>query len=299
MEVATPLAEYGGSTQAVQYHYDISGDFYRLWLDPSMTYSCALWDLDDPGEALHAAQERKIAFHLDAARALRADRVLDIGCGWGGLLHAASARGRARQLVGLTLSKDQAAHVRAMSLPGVDVRLESWTHHAPAAPYDSIISVGAFEHFAKPEDTVEEKIAVYRDFFQRCAGWLTRDGRMSLQTIAYGTMKREEASEFINNEIFPSADLPTLEEILRAAEGVMEISLVRNDRPHYARTFAAWAENLRRRRDEAQAMVGEQVTRRYERYLTQSSLGFMMGKIGLLRLALRPIARKWSTIAKP
>ncbi|MBT2323911.1 class I SAM-dependent methyltransferase [Variovorax paradoxus] len=298
MDAATAVAEYGGSAQAVQYHYDVGRAFYQLWLDESLTYSCALWTHGED-DTLQLAQQRKIALHIEAARAASADSVLDIGCGWGGLLRQLSACGTGKRIVGLTLSVDQAAYVRSMKLPGAEIRLESWTHHTPSAPYDAIISVGALEHFAKPDDTIEKKVAMYRDFFRRCSDWLAPEGRMSLQTIAYGTMKREEASEFINTEIFPSADLPTLGEIVQAAEGVFEITTVWNDRLHYARTFAAWAENLRRRHDEAVAVVGEELTRRYERYLTQSSVGFMMGKIGLLRLALRLVSRKWSTLAKP
>jgi cyclopropane-fatty-acyl-phospholipid synthase len=296
---AEVLAEYGGSARAVQYHYDVGREFYQLWLDAGLTYSCGLWDLDDPRDTLERAQQRKIDFHLEASRALTAGSVLDVGCGWGALLSEISRRGRARRLVGLTLSEDQASYVRGLQLPCSEVRLESWTHHQPAEAYDSIVSVGAFEHFARPEDTVAQKIEVYRDFFSRCAGWLSPQGRMSLQSIAYGTMRREEASAFINNEIFPSADLPTLGEIVQAAEGIFEIVLVRNDRLHYAKTFSAWAENLRRRRLEAVRLAREDVTKRYERYLTQSSVGFLMGKIGLLRLVLRPVERKWPVLATP
>ena len=293
------VAEYGGSTTAVQYHYDVGREFYQLWLDETMTYSCALWNLGDDAEPLETAQHRKIDYHLDNARVKEGGSLLDIGCGWGGLVSRASRTRRPGAMVGLTLSEDQAAYVDALRLPGMQVRLESWTHHKPVRAYDSIVSVGAFEHFAKPEDSVAQKIEVYRDFLGRCSQWLTPDGRMSLQTIAYGTMKREEASEFINNEIFPSADLPTLGEVVEACAGIFEICAVRNDRLHYARTFSAWAENLRRRHKEAVDLVGEETTRRYERYLTQSSVGFLMGKIGLLRFELRPVARKWSALAKP
>jgi cyclopropane-fatty-acyl-phospholipid synthase len=296
---AVAVPQYGGSASAVRYHYDVGREFYQLWLDPTMTYSSALWDMGNPDESLEQAQHRKIDYHLDNARVRRGGSLLDVGCGWGGLVTAASRSRGAARMVGLTLSEDQAAYVESLALPGMQVRLESWTEHRPQALYDSIISIGAFEHFAKPEDTIAQKIEVYRDFLARCAAWLAPDGRMSLQTIAYGTMDREEASDFINTEIFPSADLPTLTEVTQAAHGVMEICSVRNDRLHYARTFAAWAENLRRRHDESVALVGEETTRRYERYLTQSSVGFMMGKISLLRFEMRPVERKWSILAKP
>lgn len=286
---------YGGSAEAVQYHYDVGREFYRLFLDETMTYSCALWDTNEGvRDSLQAAQERKIDFHLERSRAANGRSLLDIGCGWGGLVARAAALPAMERVVGLTLSRDQASHVQDMHSPGVDVRLESWVDHAPQAPYDAIVSVGAFEHFAAPEDSVAEKIATYRDFFERCRTWLTPRGRMSLQTIAYGNMRREEASAFINNEIFPAADLPTLEEIVCAASGVLEITELHNHRLHYARTLEHWAANLRRRRSEAVELVGEETTARYQRYLTQSAAGFYAGKIHLLRLCLRPASDRWA-----
>ena len=293
--------DYGGSADAVKYHYDVGREFYALWLDPTMAYSCALWEGDEAAgdETLESAQRRKFAFHLGHARAARAKAVLDIGCGWGGVVREAAGLPGVERVVGLTLSDDQAEYVRGFGLPNVDIRLESWVDHTPSGPYDSIISVGAFEHFAKPEDSIAEKIAVYRDFFERCRAWLAPGGRMSLQSIAYGSMRREDASAFINNEIFPAADLPTLGEIAQAAEGVLEIVETYNHRLHYARTMQAWASNLRRRREEAVALVGEEVTQRYERYLTQTAVGFYMGKIGLLRIALRPITKNWRESAAP
>jgi cyclopropane-fatty-acyl-phospholipid synthase len=290
-------SDYGGSAEAIRYHYDVGREFYALWLDDTMSYSSALWDAADPKDTLLASQRRKIAYHLDNARALRATRLLDIGCGWGGVMRAAAALPNVRQIVGLTLSEDQAACVRNAGNPKFEVRLENWVNHKPTAPYDSIVSIGAFEHFAKPSETIEEKIKVYRDFFTVCRSWLTPEGRMSLQTIAYGSMKREEASQFINEEIFPDADLPTLAEIASAAEGVMEIVSVANHRLHYARTFETWASNLKKNHAKAVELVGEETTVRYERYLMQSSTGFYMGKIGLLRLALRPINSSWRQMA--
>jgi cyclopropane-fatty-acyl-phospholipid synthase len=291
--------DYGGSASAVQYHYDVGREFYRLWLDETLTYSCALWDDATPDEDLRAAQVRKIDHHLAQARAERAEAVLDIGCGWGGLIRRLTERFAPEHVVGLTLSEDQAAYVRGMSIANADVRLESWTRHEPLRSYDAIVSVGALEHFTKPEDSVPEKIATYREFFEKCRGWLTPEGRMSLQTISYGSMNRKEASAFINNEIFPASDLPRLAELAAAADGIFEVSLVRDDRLHYARTFQAWANNLRLHRAEATALVGEDVTKRYERYLKQSSIGFYMGKIGLLRLSLRPIVAGWAAMSAP
>lgn len=270
---------------AIRHHYDAGNDFYRLWLDDTLSYSCAL--RENPDDTLELAQEHKLRHHLDAVGARHAGAVLDIGCGWGAILARLAEQGVARS-VGLTLSPEQAEFVRAAGYPGVEVRLEDWRHHTPTERFDGIVSIGAFEHFASPEDTPAEKIAVYREFFTRCRDWLTADGVLSLQTIAYANMTRDQASAFMQQQIFPDADLPTLAEITAAADGLFEVRSLRNDRLDYAWTCEQWARRLRERRAEATDLVGAEVVARYERYLKLSALGFRMGKIGLLRLVLVP-----------
>lgn len=291
-------SDYGGSKNAIEYHYDVGQEFYELWLDETLTYSCAQWSADIDAGDLKAAQENKIRAHLDAANVKPGSNVLDIGCGWGALMKIARKERHVGLATGLTLSEDQFSHICRMGLSGTKVRLEHWADHLPTDPYDAIVSIGAFEHFAKPEQTVAEKISVYADFFHRCHQWLAPGGRMSLQTIAYGTMRREDASPFINNEIFPAADLPSLAEIVQAAEGIFEITRVSNDRLHYSRTLECWGRRLAARRQDAVRLVGEDVTSRYERYLKQTAVGFHMGKIGLLRIALRPITGRWGQDAR-
>lgn len=270
---------------AIRHHYDAGNDFFRLWLDPSLTYSCAL--RENPDDTLEVAQERKLRFYLDAIGADEARAVLDIGCGWGAILERLAQRGVARS-VGLTLSAEQAEYVRAQEYSGVEVRIENWLHYEPDIRFDGIVSIGAFEHFARPDDSAGEKIRVYREFFTRCREWLRPDGALSLQTIAYANMAREQASAFMQQEIFPDADLPTLAEITAAAEGLFEVRSMTNGRLDYAWTCAEWARRLRAHRAEAEAIVGSEVVARYERYLKLSALGFRMGKIGLLRLVLVP-----------
>jgi cyclopropane-fatty-acyl-phospholipid synthase len=279
----------GGTESAIRHHYDASNTFYRLWLDESMTYSCALWDDHDSSADLATAQRKKIAYHLDCAGIGRARHVLDIGCGWGAVLAQALSQKQMETATGLTLSEAQLQHLVARNLPNLDVRKESWVDHKPSVSYDSIISIGAFEHFASPGNTSDEKVDLYREFFEKCRSWLSPTGRMSLQTIAYGTMRAEEASEFINLHIFPDSELPQPHEILQAASGIFEVTLLRNDRIHYGRTCDIWYRNLRRQRDIAVKLVGTEKVSQYEKYLRMSSFGFYSGKICLLRLALTPI----------
>ncbi|WP_067657888.1 SAM-dependent methyltransferase [Nocardia harenae] len=278
-------ARAASAAAAVRHHYDVGNDFYALWLDPSLTYSCAM--PTGPADTLAAAQQRKLSYHLDAVRAHDATALLDIGCGWGALLAVAASEGVPR-LTGLTLAEEQAAHVRALDLPGTEVAVRNWLHYEPERRFDGIVSIGAFEHFATPEDSRAAKIGVYRSFFERCRSWLNPGRTLSLQTIAYANMTRDQASTFIQREIFPDADLPTLAEIAAAADGLFEVRTVRNDRMDYAWTCEQWAARLKARRAEAVALAGPEVTERYERYLRLSALGFRMGKIGLLRIVLEP-----------
>lgn len=274
------------TAEAVRHHYDVGNAFYDLWLDDTRTYSCAL--REGPDDTLESAQERKLAFHLDAIDAGHAGAVLDIGCGWGSILERLALTHHVPRSVGLTLSEKQAAFVSGRGYPGVEVRVEDWRDHEPEGRYDGIISIGAFEHFARPDDTPAEKVARYRNFFTRCRDWLTPGGTVSLQTIAYANMARDDASAFMQQEIFPHADLPTLAEITAAAEGVFEIRRMHNGRLDYAWTCEQWARRLRARRTEATELVGPEVVARYERYLKLSALGFRMNKIGLLRLVMTP-----------
>src|SRR5216683_3583229 len=163
----------GASPEAIQHHYDVSNDFYQLWLDSTMTYSGALWEENN---TLEAAQICKIDFHIQQARARNAQRVLDVGCGWGSILERLVKVNNVQYAVGLTLSQSQAAWVASLGQPRIEVRVENWLDHVPVAPYDAIISIGAFEHFAKPTLSNEQKVESYRSFFRSCHAWLKPGG---------------------------------------------------------------------------------------------------------------------------
>jgi cyclopropane-fatty-acyl-phospholipid synthase len=277
---------------AIRHHYDVGNEFFALWLDSSLTYSCAL--RESPDDTLEVAQQHKLRHHLDAVRADTAGAVLDIGCGWGSILQRLAEDHRVARSVGLTLSGEQAAFVRSRAYPGVEVRTQSWLDYEPDTRFDGIVSIGAFEHFARPEDAPAEKVRVYRDFFTRCRDWLSPGrGVLSLQTIAYANMSPADASRFIQQEVFPNADLPRLAEITAAAEGLFEVQSLDNGRLDYAWTCAEWARRLRRHRTAASRLVGPDMVARYERYLTLSALGFRMGKLQLLRIVLRPYGDKY------
>ena len=294
--MATTPERAGASRAAIRAHYDVGNEFYRLWLDQTMSYSSAMWRNAEDRAPLHEAQQRKIEWHLHHSGADRASDILDIGCGWGGMLRAAvQDRGfrspAIERAVGLTLSNAQAALAQQLAAEAgataIEIRVESWADHRPLAPYGALISVGAFEHFTKPADGSEAKVAIYRSFFEKCRELLTPEGCMTLQTIAYGDPDDMTPTGSLIHDIFPDSELPRLPEIIAAANGLFEIERLRNDRADYGRTCELWAATLKGRRAEAEALVGREQTRRYERYLKFAAWGFWSHRLHLLRLRMK------------
>jgi len=281
------VKEYrGASASAIQHHYDLSNEFYALWLDPSRTYSAALWE---DGDDLEKAQQHKLDHHIKEAHAANTAHVLDIGCGWGSTLKQLVAFHNVKKTTGLTLSKAQQEYIQSQSHPNIDVKLESWSDYSPETSFDAIISIGAFEHFASLQLTAEEKLSHYQRFFQCCHKWLKPKGRLSLQTIIYENASSENSSDFLANEIFPDSNVPHLAEIIKAAERRFEIIKLRNDRDHYTRTLRAWLKNLRAHRDEAVSLVGEQEVAKYEKYLSICMIAFHAANLNLSRITFQKL----------
>ncbi len=292
MTTAEGTRDYAGaSAEAIGRHYDLGNEFYRLWLDETLTYSCALWE---EGDTLEQAQVRKLDHLVEQARARGARRVLDIGCGWGSLLERVVTVHEADRVVGLTLSAEQAQLASARCGPRCDVRLESWTEHEPDEPYDAIISIGAFEHFARYGLDRDERVAGYRRFFRRCRDQVAPGGRLALQTNAKGSnvrLDRQAISDlrFIIETIFTESELPWLSEITAASERSFELISARNDAEHYALTCREWLARLRRNREAAVDLVGEQVVADYERYLGATVGHFEKRHLALLRLVFERV----------
>ena len=279
----------GAGSGAIRHHYDVGNDFWQVWLDPTMSYSCAMWV--DPADDLETAQRRKLDFHAGQASAAGAARVLDIGCGWGAqLMHLVGSQD-VKHAVGLTLSDAQAEYLRALAPSNVEVLVRSWSDYEPTEPFDAVISVGAFEHFARQGLSAEEQVEACRRFFGACRNWLKPGGRLSLQTIAYGDIPRDRPlrDRFIVDEIFPESELPRLADIARAAEMELEIERVRNDRDDYVKTLRAWLGRIKERRDDAIAASSEETVARYERYLRMFAYSMELGAFTLLRLTMRRI----------
>ncbi len=273
----------GASIQAIQQHYDLSNEFYQLWLDKTMTYSCALWQSND---SLEQAQLRKIDYHLEQSRSKNVHRLLDIGCGWGSLLVRAVEDYGVRNAVGLTLSNAQLKYIKKIGKERIYPYLDSWESHKPESSYDSIVSIGALEHFVRPEYSKDERISHYQKFFNQCHRWLKPSRNMSLQTMTYGIGEYKKGSVA---DIFPESNLPRLEELITASRQTFEIIRLKNHRLDYAKTCQEWLKRLKSKRELALKIVGEKALHNYEKFLFGGACAYIQRVFYLYRITLQRI----------
>ena len=283
----------GASRSAITYHYDIGREIYSLILDPLLIYSAAIWKADGKVAAsLEEAQANKLRYHLDAAGVGPGSRLLDIGCGWGGLIRTAAEQRGIGHATGLTLSEDQFSFVKGLALPATNVHLTSYENFHVEQPFDAVISIGAFEHFVKPGMRQAERLDVYRHFFDKVARWLAPGGRLSLQTIYWAHVDRTYADEIVPTDVFPESDLPYLSEVFEASRTSFEPVLMTTGADDYTRTLMEWFKRLKARRAEIEALAPDrELFRFFEDYFRTSIVGFRKRRIGLCRVAFRRLDR--------
>jgi cyclopropane-fatty-acyl-phospholipid synthase len=197
----------------------------------------------------------------------------------------------AEHAFGLTLSRAQYEHVQNLGDPRIGVALRGFAEHTPDERYDALCCIGALEHFARPDHTEAERLALYREFFGFCHRVLAPGSRMYLQFLAYGAAERDQLPPFFEHQVFPESDMPRLWEVCQALEHWFEVTRVRNDRADYVRTLNAWRRNLRRNHDAAEALVGAATVTRYLKFLGLSAIALQVGTTVLYRLSLRRIDR--------
>jgi cyclopropane-fatty-acyl-phospholipid synthase len=274
----------------VQAHYDLSDDFYRLFLDPTQTYSCAYFEREDM--TLEEAQIAKIDLALGKLGLQPGMTLLDVGCGWGATMRLAIEKYDVN-VVGLTLSKNQAAHVQK-SLDEMDsprskrVLLNGWEQFDE--PVDRIVSIGAFEHFGYDR---------YDAFFAMANNVLPADGVMLLHTIT-SLMKQQmidrslpitdelvQFIKFILTEIFPGGWTPTIETVEEhSMKAGFTLTRRQSLQPHYARTLDLWAAALAANQSEAIEIQSEEVYERYVKYVTGCAKMFRIGYVDVNQFTL-------------
>lgn len=287
-EALVAVGPAGASAAAIQFHYDIGTEFFRKWLGDELVYSAARWSdrLGDapPLETLELAQAAKLDFHLNAVRAGAGMSILDIGCGWGGLLRRAINVFDVAETIGVTLSEEQFSYVRAEDHPRVKVRLQSYENLELNKPVDAVISIGAFEHFVKPGLERDAKVAIYRQFFERCRSFLRAGGRLSLQTIFWQAVERDRANDIVPSDVFPESDLPYLDELFDASRHHFRTIYLEASEDDYARTLHAWLTRLRHSRLQFPHIVDAEKFAFYEAYLRRCIVGFKRRRISLARI---------------
>jgi cyclopropane-fatty-acyl-phospholipid synthase len=274
----------GRDRQAVQHHYDVSDDFYRLFLDEEMVYSCACFA---PGvRSLEEAQRAKLELVCRKLELGKGERFLDVGCGWGALVaHAVAHHGASA--VGITLSENQLAQARrrvAAGPPGASILAADY-RQLGEEQFHKIASVGMMEHVGQ---------ARLPQYFRALHRLLHPGGLLLNHAIADTSTDSPALSwtsrrggGFIERYIFPDGELVPLGTVLAAAEHAgFEVRDVESLREHYADTCAAWLERLESRWSEAERLVGRRRARAYRLYLASSSAQFRLRRISVFQVLL-------------
>ncbi|BDD84612.1 cyclopropane-fatty-acyl-phospholipid synthase [Tsukamurella pulmonis] len=253
---------------AIHHHYDVSNRFYELVLGPSMTYTCACYP--DAGATLEEAQENKYRLVFEKLRLKPGDRLLDVGCGWGGMVRYAARRGV--HAIGATLSKEQAEWAQAAIVAEglgefAEVRYSDY-RDVPEGDFDAISSIGLTEHIG---------VHNYPSYFTSLREKLKTGGLLLNHTITRHDNKLSgKGGQFIDRYVFPDGELTGSGRVIAAIQdiGGMEVRHEENLREHYARTLAGWCANLVDNWDEAVAEVGLGTARVWGLYMAGSRLGF-------------------------
>jgi len=265
------------SRRNVAHHYDLDGRLYSLFLDADRQYSCAYFE--HPGQSLDDAQLAKKR-HLGAKLLLKpGQRVLDIGCGWGGLaLYLAEMAGA--KVVGVTLSQEQLGIARSRATEknladAVEFRLQDYRDVEQG--FDRIVSVGMFEHVG---------VVHYDTFFRKCAEVLNDDGVIVLHSIG-----RSEGpgttNPWIAKYIFPGGYIPALSEVLPAIERAgLLVDDIEVLRLHYAETLKAWRERFLAHRDDVERIYDPRFVRMWEFYLASSEMAFRQQAMMVFQIQL-------------
>lgn len=292
LRLLTPRSRKSAEAE-IRFHYDVGNDFYSLWLDPSMLYTCAYYRKES--DDLATAQINKVNHICRKLRLQRGERLLDIGCGWGGLvMHAAEHYGV--QATGITLSAAQAEWAqRRIAEKGLGdrckVEVMDFRDLPPNARFDKISSVGVTEHVP-----ASQQPAYFAHAFQalESGGLFLNHCEVSTRTARRTNSLGERISrwlwkrdQFIDKYVFPDAKLVPLARVIRSAESMgFEVRDVESLREHYIMTLRAWGRGLEQRKAEAIRLVGERTYRVWRLYMSAGAFGFRAAGLNIVQTLL-------------
>lgn len=270
--------------QAIRYHYDLPSEFYALWLDERRMYSCAYFEREDVD--LDTAQQKKLDYICRKLRLSPGERLLDVGCGWGGfLIHAAKFYGV--EAVGITLSARQAEvareRIRNSGLNGrCRIELCDYRDLEVDRPFDKVVSVGMFEHVGEKN---------LREYFARIYKLLRPGGAFFNSGISASATYLRPGPSFIDRYVFPDGDLVPIYRTLSVAENCgFEVRDVESLREHYALTLRHWVKRLQDHAEEAQRIAGQETYRIWRLYMAATAHSFQVGRTNLYHvLCAKPL----------
>ena len=258
------------STQReIEVSYDVSNEFFRLWLDDRMHYTSASFLTGK--ETLEEAQINKCKILYDYAE-MNADKlILDIGCGWGANVEFLVSRG-VKRIHGITLSTAQHDEILARKLPGVWTKVIDYKDFEPTEKYDALVSIEMIDHLCSPAQAREGKaVDLYRTYFKKLHGWVKPGACFGFQAILRNrvprTRKDLEDLAFTADVIFPGGLNPRLEELIAAVNPYWEVLELRTQRESYGKTTGEWLRRMRSHEAQIRQQFGDKVYDDYERYL--------------------------------
>jgi cyclopropane-fatty-acyl-phospholipid synthase len=277
----------------IEHHYDVDNDFFALFLDKKYrAYSCGVWK---GAENLEQAQTDKFDRLCRYANVSHGNHVIEVGCGWGGLMNRIIEIYPDAHVHGLTLSTEQFDYVKRNANEQFSVGLCSWQDYSPPQrKFDSIISIGAFEHFASFDDQAAfRQRDIYKSFFDWCLSISTPDAQIGLQTIvisrAPNSISEVRDSRYLLDKVFPGSALPSISDIQAAIIDKYEISAVRRIGLDYARTLSEWNARLVLNQDKIVESYGQDLFDHYRTYFDSAKRCFETGYVDLYQVSLKRV----------
>ncbi|MCS6799856.1 MAG: class I SAM-dependent methyltransferase [Myxococcota bacterium] len=280
------------STQRdIEVSYDVSNEFFRLWLDENMHYTSASYLRGD--ETLEEAQQNKARILYEYAEMNEEKTILDVGCGWGANLEYIAQRG-CKRADGITLSTAQWEWIRARANPKIRAFVCDYADFEPEEPYDALVSIEMIDHLCSPAQSRQGlAVELYREYFRKLHGWIRPGGLFAFQAILRNRVPRNrkdlEDLRFTADVIFPGGLNPRLEELVMAVNPYWEILELRTQRESYGRTTAEWLRRLRMHEQEIRARWGDRLFEDYDRYLSTCVRAFASHWSSDVQMKLRHI----------